>query len=335
MNISLCIIDRDTYFAKAFMRTVALDHAGFSVRARSACGPDCLKDVDACVDFGQDEAEGLAHCGKAFQPSCGKYAGVESVLREVRAFVSGHGNGGAGIPVSENHFDYRVGAQQLGQGVLVCVYACAGGIGASTAAIGIGRELARYRGERVLYLSLEDSEDPGLFPPGVHAQRAEELLFRYLRSLRMGCARDAAADLFCAAPGCDEYGLFRLAPDDGLCSLAGLSPQELYDFLLRFVDALKLTRVVLDFGTRLYFLKEFAAMTENGEALFIEATASDEEGSRKRKVILDAEDHAIAASFPYCEEDVRKFERYTDIGLANAFGLAVKELCDRITGESL
>jgi|GEM_PF-2190709 len=370
MNISLCILDRDSYFTKAFMGTVALDHAGFAVRARSACGPDCLKDVDACIDFGQDEAEEREHCEKAFQPLCGKYAGVEAILREARAFVSGRGSGvdasvrgrvdagarvgvdpltrvgvdagargsvGAGARASVGAFgacqDCGMDAPPFRSGALVCVYACAGGLGASTAAIGTGRELARYRGERVLYLSLEDAEDPGLFPAGVRAQRAEELLFRYLRFLRTGGARGTCAELFRAAPGSDEYGLLRLAPDDGLGSLAGLLPEELYDFLSRFADALKLTRIVLDFGTRLYFLKEFAALLESGDALFVEATASDDECSRKRKAIFGADDQAVAVAFPYCEEDVRRLDRYVDIGLANAFGLAVKELCDKITGD--
>jgi len=170
--------------------------------------------------------------------------------------------------------------------------------------------------------------------------RAEEALYRYLRIMnRRGIEKDeggqrAFEELFSAAAARDEYGLYRLAPDEGLGSLAGLSAGELYMFLWRFASALGLTRIVLDFGTKLYSLVLFASILDE-EAFFIEALSADEDGARKRRKIAGTETSSIEAAFPCCPEDVRKLGDGTDVGLANAFGLAVKEVCDRITGDAL
>jgi len=250
------------------------------------------------------------------------------------------GEGAAGRPYGRMPLPAG-GAEAFPSGTLLCVYACAGGLGTSAAAIGIGRELARYRGEKALYLSLEDAEDPGLFPAGVQAMRAEETLYRYLRILNNRDAERALdgmksfEELFSAAAACDEYGLRRLAPDEGLCSLAGLTAGELYLFLKHFAAALGLTRIVLDFGAKLYSLAAFASALDDEEAFFIEALSADEDGARKRKKIVETEAASIAAAFPCCPEDVRRLGEGTDVGLANAFGLAVKDVCDKIVGDAL
>jgi hypothetical protein len=38
----------------------------------------------------------------------------------------------------------------------------------------------------------------------------------------------------------------------------------------------------------------------------------------------------MRASLPYCAEDVRRTERGVLVGLSNEFGVAVKEICDRL-----
>ncbi|MCL2111232.1 MAG: hypothetical protein FWH32_03055 [Clostridiales bacterium] len=326
-NISICILDGDAHYVKAFMGAVALDYTGFEVRARAACGDDCAGDVDVCVGFGL--AEGIReNCGKAFVPTCGRYGGVGAVLAEAKAFAAGRVTEQGAVQQGR-----PAAAPTLRSGTLVCVYACAGGIGASAAAIGIGRELARYRGERALYLSLEDSEDPGLFPPDVRAMRAEEAIYRYLRLVKNGASPADFERLFHAAAACDEYGLYRLAPDDGPGSLASLATTDVRIFLGHFAAALGLTRVVLDFGTRLHALAAFACLLEEGEAFFLEALSDGDEGDRKRKAGFGAGEPSFEAAFPRCEEDIRKLDGGMAIGLANAFGLVVKEVCDRIVGE--
>ena len=324
-NYVVCILDKDIHYAKAFMKVVALEHAGFTVRTRSACSEGCAGEIDVCVGFGATGKE-RESCPKAFEPPCGKYAGVSAILKEAGAFVIDRiGPGGKEAAL------YPKGFWHMGAGTLLCVYAYAGGLGTSCAAIGIGRELARYRGESVIYLSLEDVEDLFLFPVGLRAMRAEEILYRYLRLLNTGAGQEGFLRLFDTALRRDEYGLFRLAPDEGPGSLAGLSPEELYTFLTHITGALGLTRVVLDFGTRLNFLKVFSGLMKPDEALFLEVIPEGREAGTGR--FLFQAEKSLTAAFPICEEDVRRQGGYTDVGIANAFGLAVKELCDRILGD--
>ena len=108
----------------------------------------------------------------------------------------------------------------------------------------------------------------------------------------------------------------------------------MYSFAGAFAGALGLRRVVLDFGTRLRLLTEFAALPEAEEVCLIEVIAGAGGGAGKRRPLF-AEGVVLEAVFPVCAEDIRKRDGYTDVGLANDFGLAVKEVCDRITGERL
>ena len=347
-NIRLCIVDMDAHYRKAFINAVALGHTGYTVTARDACGEDCAMDVDVCMTPPADAEAARVFCPKAFAPVCGRYAGTEAILGEARAFAFDRAQAGrgAGQPGGAAGQPYSIagpapGIAPFGAGALLCVYACAGGQGTSCSAIGLGREFARYRGERVLYLSLEDTEDPGLFQAGARAMRAEETLYRYMRIEEAGAEAEAIERLFHSAAACDEYGLYRLAPDEGAGSLGGLGAAGLRTFLWRISAALRLTRIVLDFGTRLHCLLAFAALLDEGEAVFIEAFTDMGGGARKRRPVFadagagETDTRMLSAAFPFCPEDIRRQEGYTDVGLANSFGLAVKELCDRIVGDGL
>ncbi|MCL1896178.1 MAG: hypothetical protein FWG03_06505 [Clostridiales bacterium] len=344
-NIALCIVDMDAHYRKAFLGAVALGHPGYTVVSRDACGEDCRMDVEVCILSPGGAAAARGYCQSAFSPACGRYAGVSAILSEARAFAFDR-SAGAGRPAG---ISGRPGAAAgpnacpapFPAGALICVYGCAGGQGVSSAAIGIGREISRYRGARAMYLSIEDVEDPGLFPGGVHAMRAEELLYRYMRAIHVGEAPDMLEKLFGSAASRDEYGLFRLAADEGAGSLSSLAPAELYAFLGRAYAALGLTHIVLDFGTRLHGLSAFVSVLDEGEAAIIEAFPEHEGGAGKRRAAFSdvggacAEAPVLAAAFPSCPEDIRKQDGHTDVGLANAFGLAVKEVCDRIMGDRL
>ena len=261
------------------------------------------------------------------------FSGVAAILNEARRFVFDRETAGAYIGKQRGGKTGREDSPFFAGGAFICVFAFAGGLGTSCAAVGIGRELARYRGEQVLYLSLEDAEDTGLFPAGLHAMRAEETLYRYLRLSNTGGGQEGFAKLFRAAAARDEYGLYRLAPDEGAGSLAGLTPGELYSFLSQAFISLGLTRIVLDLGTRLNFIKTFTRVLAAKEALFIEVRPDGEnQGRNSRSLFTD--DQPLNAAFPVCDEDIRRKGDHTDVGLANAFGLAVKEICDRITEDA-
>jgi len=312
------------------MKTVAMEHAGFSVEARSACGEGCFTEIDVCIWF-EETGDKRGECEKAFKPCCGKYAGVAAILNEARKFVLDRETAYGKINARDGS---KMQPAPLEEGSLLCIHAFSGGLGTSCAAIGIGREISRYRNEKVLYLSLEDAEDAGLFPADLSAMRAEEALYRYLRLLNTGAGQEGFDRLFRAAAARDEYGLYRLAPDEGVGSLSGLTPGELYLLLTHASCSLGLTRIVLDFGTRLNYLKKFAGLLGEKEAFFIEICSEPETHMRKKQVFF-MEDKLISASFPICGEDVRQQGGKTEIGLSNAFGLAVKETCDRIIGDKL
>jgi len=330
-NYTLCILDNDTHYVKAFMKVVALEHAGFSVGTRSACGDGCAGETDVCLSF---EA-GRGSCEKAFVPGCGKYAGVAAILSETKKFLFDREMFSSDETAPLAGKERRADATAPDMAALICVYSYAGGSGTSCAAIGIGRELARYRGEQVLYLSLEDAEDAGLFPSGLRAMRAEEALYRYLRLLNSGTGQDGFDRLFRAAAARDEYGLYRLSPDGGAGSLASLETNDLYMFLAYIAGSLGLTRIVLDFGTRLHFLKLFGSSLERNEALYIEVRQEAAAVNTRSRRVLYADERVMGAVFPVCEEDVRSRSGYTDVGISNAFGLAVKEICDRIAEDAL
>ena len=86
-NISICILDNDAHYVKAFMSVVALEHAGFVVGARSVCNGECAKNVDVCIRFEPCVGGAQGSCEKAFQPGCGRHAGVSAILSEARAFA--------------------------------------------------------------------------------------------------------------------------------------------------------------------------------------------------------------------------------------------------------
>ena len=331
-NYNVCLLDKDIHYAKAFMKVVAIEHAGYSVAALRECGDNCAVEFDVCIGFGIS-GSARASCEKAFEPGCGRYAGAAAILGEARKFIL------------DREDEYGDAAENYGSGAateavtpfmagaLICIHSFAGGAGTSCAAIGIGRELARYRGEQVVYLSLEDAEDAGLCPASLCAMRAEEALYRYLRLINTGAGQEGFGRLFSAAFASDRYGLFRLAPDEVTNSLAGLAPGELYLFLKNIYSALGLDRIVLDFGTRLNYLKRFAALPAGTDALFIEVRQEESAGSETARSLFRDENY-FAAVFHVCDEDVCRQDGYTEVGIANSFGLSVKETCDLIRGDA-
>jgi len=325
-SIVLCILDNDPQYVKTFISVVAESHAGCSVITKSVCYGDCGEKVDACLCFEPFRGDGQETCGKALRPVCGKHAGVNAILREAKSFALDRGR--SGETATRDSLMTGQGAYHprgpLPAGALVCVYSLAGGAGTSVAAIGAGRELSRYRGERALYLSLEEIEDPCHYQENLGAMRAEETLYRYLRLQREGAPAGEFERLFEAAAACDEYGLYRLAPDESLCSLAGLPPSDLHCFLTEIFMALRLTRIVLDFGTRLYFLSAFAALLEDGEAVFAKVVCP-----RKAAGAGDG----FLSSVNLFEAAFSRDEGC--ISLAGAFGSEIKELCDRLAGQAV
>jgi hypothetical protein len=297
-----------------------------------------------------------------------RYAGVAAILDTVRGVVLDKalvgpepvggilrrgGAGFAGAPDGEK---------------TICLYALAGGVGTSCAAIGIGRELARYREKRVLYISLEDREQAALCPacsPGVKSgsvpgagagigtgsgMSTEEVLYRLMRCRKDGADPETVARLLRESVRPDEYGLFRLRGNIGLNSLAALGIQDVLDLLCAFEDALTVDFLILDFGTRLHALGEFADICEpivlevrpeSRGAAFDQPATPAAHGKETAggppfsadSLYADSASQSYVFANPVCPEDIRETDGRVEVSLANAFGLAVKSVCDQLLGE--
>ena len=331
-SVYLCILDNDPQYIKTFMSVVAEGYSGYTVSARACCEGNCEELMDACIHFGQLPGDKISSCSKAFKPECGRYAGVREILHETKTFLLGKNaeQGSVRIPKVSERSTFRTAEvsrpklEPFGAGMLLCFHAFSGGVGTSLSAIGAGRELSRYRGEQVLYLSLEDIENCSLYPPHLSAMRIEETLYRYFRVQGAGSSGDELRKLFSTAAVRDEYGLFRLAPDEGICSLAGLTPGDLYIFLNKIAEALELTRIVLDFGTRIHFLSSFATLIEDEEAIFIKVIHVDENSSYgETERIIPGIREACKITFS------RREDSFDFVG---TFGREIKVLCDQVLG---
>ncbi|MDR2296453.1 MAG: hypothetical protein LBD95_06595 [Clostridiales Family XIII bacterium] len=184
-----------------------------------------------------------------------RYGRVSSLAALIRAaYAVRPGNGG--LPMRFGGSVKYIGCVGLG-----------GGCGATSIALGIGRDFAAHRGRRALYVSLEALEAEGFCMRKAEGERhIGDFLYLLLRG------READLRLFCEA--ClfrDGYGLARFFPSPGLNDLARASPEEIGDFL-RFLDACAcFDSVVLDLGgtcgeaaLRIARLCDALVLVENG-----------------------------------------------------------------------
>jgi hypothetical protein len=309
-----------------------------------------------------------------------RHAGVASILDAARRVVldralAGPETGGGTSRRCEAGFAGAPDGEKT-----ICLHALAGGVGTSCCAIGIGRELARYRAKRVLCLSLEDRESAALCLSGVSdaesggksdagagfatdsgagrgtgfgtssvgvgfgassadagrcsGMSAEEMLYRLMRCRKDGAGQETVARLLQESARPDEYGLFRLRGTAGLNSLAALGIRDMLDLVCAFGDALSTDFLILDFGTRLHALGEFVDVCE---PIVVEVRPeSPVEGTPPFSVdslFADSASQSFVFANPVCPEDIRDSDGRVEVSLANAFGLAVKRVCDQLLGE--
>ncbi|MCL2492624.1 MAG: hypothetical protein FWF33_01110 [Clostridiales bacterium] len=344
-RISICIAGEERQYGERFARVVALDHPGFMLILREDC-KDCREEADVClssvpgrpgcvkyVAFAKwdEEPASFPEPGREGQrqtrsPKIPKYAGASAILSAARRIALARD--------WEQNADRRTPDAAVGSlpppvsGTFVCVYAFSGGIGTSAAAIGITREMARYRGKKALYLSLEEVESRAFAPPEHEGpMRAEAFLFHYLRFKRSGASAAELQGLMQAAFRQDSYGAYRLGPDAGVSSLSGLEPGKFAALLADIERALSIDLFVLDFGTRIRSLQMFLDLCE---AFCVEVRSAERPGAAQDRLL--AETAPAVFVNPSCPEDVRDDGRTIEVSIANAFGLAVKEVCDQIPG---
>jgi hypothetical protein len=127
----------------------------------------------------------------------------------------------------------------------------------------------------------------------------------------------------------------RIGADNGINALSTLSTEVLTALLGDFAGALGADCLVLDFGTRLGYLRAFL---EQHDAICVQVCVSggDDEGPEARAFFRSLlglpEDRLICAATPDCPEDIRSTDGKMEISLSNAFGLSMKEICDAVLG---
>lgn len=142
---------------------------------------------------------------------------------------------------------------------------CAGGAGCTSAAAAFGRELCRYHGKNVLYVSLEEIESTGdMFECHEGVKNTGEYLYHMFKGdssfLESYILRD-------------DYGLEAFAPVSGRNPLRNLDAEELLQFFSALMDSGRFNVIIADIGNS---LDEAAAalMTIAGKLCMIKTESS-------------------------------------------------------------
>ncbi|MDR0424072.1 MAG: hypothetical protein LBH39_01200 [Clostridiales Family XIII bacterium] len=123
-----------------------------------------------------------------------------------------------------------------------------GGCGASSVAIGIGRELASHKGRRALYISMETLESDSLCLPAADsaARNVSDFLYLIIKG------RSGEAQLFLEGQlHCDSYGLERFMPSSGVNDLIRVGAEEREAFFSAIRGSGRFDTVILDLGSDL------------------------------------------------------------------------------------
>jgi cellulose biosynthesis protein BcsQ len=125
---------------------------------------------------------------------------------------------------------------------LIGFYSISGGTGKSVTAIGLARELSRFRDKKVLYLSFEEIPATELFL-GNHSQNrniGDYLYYLFEKENHSMCSRPEGFTTT------DHYGVETFCPTKGRNDLGYLTQQELIHFLKVVSDCCRYDYIALD-----------------------------------------------------------------------------------------
>ena len=354
--ISLCIIDTDSEYANTFARIVALDYKGINIsvviidfeRSPSIDLEEIPENdiylvsenigmVEAFIEKNISKIVFLCDnkvCSDKEVTRVFRFDGVNHIMNLVRNFFfnnrlnrvsHSHQNS---IELPKTSFNFPM----LNDENLILSFSISGGVGLSSSAIGIGRELSRYRNKKTMYLSLENFENSYLCTSSLHNSiSGEEFLYKYYRASKNGFDEETTDMLIRLAISTDEYGLFRFKPDIGSNSMSSLDINSLSEILSVLENSLKLDVIIIDVGTRVDILKRiievftpiciFLTEEDSGEFAMEMLDYLTEDYVTKRHVF----------SMPNCHDEVIKNGKNIEISLSNEFGFAIKGICDKIS----
>ncbi|MDD6191061.1 MAG: hypothetical protein PUB75_05680 [Firmicutes bacterium] len=128
-----------------------------------------------------------------------------------------------------------------------------GGCGCTTAALAFAQEMQRFRGKKVMYISLETIESTGLYFPEVEGCRTTaEYLYRLLKEKDNGIL---PAEKGNEIPFLDSYivrdlyGVEAFAPARGMNPLPGLKEKDMQCLIASIADSGRYDVLTIDLGT--------------------------------------------------------------------------------------
>lgn len=132
---------------------------------------------------------------------------------------------------------------------IIAFASCAGGTGCTCLAASVAQELIRFRGMRVMYISLEEIESTGEFTrhmPG--ARNAGEYLYRLFKTELTGEDNIPFLDSYIVK---DVFGIEAFSPTKGRNPLISLSESEMQSFLAAIADSGRYDSLIIDAGSSL------------------------------------------------------------------------------------
>ena len=346
-NISICIIDSDSDFQNAFINAVILDFRGINISALkfdSSMSPlssreivehdiflisDSIELDDSFLnsyiskilflsDTEHNNSEGL-NCMYRF-------SGVENIISTAKQMILSNR-----LLLIDETTTKNLDFHPLDDEGLILFFSLSGGVGVSSAAIGVGRELARYRDKKTMYISLEDFENNNLCTSEIFFTNSQEqFLYQFFRFLNSGLASEIIQSIIIDSVGVDEYGLYRLKPDTGVNSFSTLDITSLLAVLYKIKSVLNLDFLILDFGTRIGFLAKFLEVFDSFCICIVDGEERALEESEIFNLVGGSTNNKMCFSIPNCHEDFIKTGKDIEISLSSEFGSAMKKLCDKI-----
>ncbi len=357
--IRLFIIHKDTEYAAAFGRSLAIRDSIFRITLASEENPNLSKAMRELNSYDmvlldrewKEQAEHDASSGREKLIGLSetpvpehekgyiyKYGGLEKISSNLRLLY--------GELTGRGLYSLK------GSGVKIIGFASgAGGVGTSCLAIATGRELTSPSRRDTLYLSFEETESTPVYfaPDGGQASISDYLYYLFIRGKENMITY---TDSFLM---CDNYGLCTFRPSKGINELPRLSEEQKRFFLDSLCGSGRFLYILIDFQGRVsadteHLLKvcHKIFLVDDGRPLsfwknqrFLELLPKEVFEDMQQKLCFvtnkwTGQEEEIPMERIVAERDDDSFlaaDARIHISLHRGFGLGVKKIADQITEE--
>lgn len=210
-----------------------------------------------------------------------------------------------------------------------------GGAGTSSIALGVARQLSRYKEKRVLYLSFEDFESDELYENKEESTKNSNDIVYYLLQGRS----DAVVDFFERFTFKDEYGVERLSPSSMRNELSSLNITELHNLLSIIWGTGRYEYIILDLGNNLNErtkvlceLSTYLLLIDHATSIknfAIDIIKVELEAIKPDLNIIQVMNHGNELAREDYDEKIFIIEEQSkEISLANSFGISIKNIVE-------